>query len=629
MATTAQRLIVNVESGNLLPTIEGLTGSTQPRYVLGDTTPVEIYLVKTSGGGTTPLAPVSFPAGATVRLAVGVVNQHPTSGDWHLGFGANETGELDASVSAADLEDALNALASITSAGGVTVSKVGNQYQITFNTYGNKGAFTGRSSSLFPASEIQIQTLQEGDATTHEVVLVNLFVRPIALTTTFTDLPVPSGSYGANNFELAGSIRSGSFRLQLSYGQDGTTYTLWTQPILPNQNPTQISQIIFQSLVNSGWGQVTGNATKNAWGATVTLLENYSWRVDFVAPEFTTTIPVVAPTIVGIDVADLIPLEGKQGELNLATAEAIAYLGSESSKRATLELEVTAGSINQTLCQVQCDIVGEVIVDGAFAPVPLDVPLAESVANNRFVRRDADQTLDSTSKNQIWENLTGVTTPTGVDLVAALTGAATPSASNVFATMGDIVTYDQSLNTTDSVQFSQVTATTGFLGPITASGASSTVSVDSAGLTMVGTDPMAITFPDTTTITTGLPVMSPSDTNVAVVWDIANQKWGTSAGGMAVAYDQAGSYTIVSEPYGSSAGDPALKVSRDAGVNHMELNSYGLKFPDATTQESAPVYSAGTGQSGGTGATIHGDDYPDEVHIVIGGVTYAMPARIV
>ena len=72
MATTAQRLIVNVESGALLPSFDGVVGTTQPRYTLGDTNPVEIYLVKSQGalGG---VAQVPFPGGATVRLAIGVV----------------------------------------------------------------------------------------------------------------------------------------------------------------------------------------------------------------------------------------------------------------------------------------------------------------------------------------------------------------------------------------------------------------------------------------------------------------------------------------------------------------------------------------------------------------------------
>jgi hypothetical protein len=53
-----------------------------------------------------------------------------------------------------------------------------------------------------------------------------------------------------------------------------------------------------------------------------------------------------------------------------------------------------------------------------------------------------------------------------------------------------------------------------------------------------------------------------------------------------------------------------------------------ITFADATTQTSAPVYSAATVVTGGT-ADLSSDDYPDEITIVIAGVTYAMPARVV
>lgn len=55
----------------------------------------------------------------------------------------------------------------------------------------------------------------------------------------------------------------------------------------------------------------------------------------------------------------------------------------------------------------------------------------------------------------------------------------------------------------------------------------------------------------------------------------------------------------------------------------------GITYPDATVQESAPVVSTGTVIHSGGGGHIDALDYPDEIRIVIGGVTYAMPARVV
>jgi hypothetical protein len=59
------------------------------------------------------------------------------------------------------------------------------------------------------------------------------------------------------------------------------------------------------------------------------------------------------------------------------------------------------------------------------------------------------------------------------------------------------------------------------------------------------------------------------------------------------------------------------------------INLSGLiTFSDATTQSSAPVVSTGTVVTLGT-ADLSSADYPDEITINIGGVTYAMPARII
>lgn len=719
MATTAQRLIINVETGTLVPAFESVVGTTSPRYTLGDTTPVELYLVKTTGStGTTSQVP--FPAGATVRLAVGVVNQQPTSGTWALTFGADTATGLAFNATASALETALNALPSITAAGGVTVAKVGNQYQITFTNVGARADFTGGSLSLVPASQVGIQTLQQGDASTREVVLVALAVSPIAQTSTFTDVAAPSGSYGPNNFSLTGGVRGGGFKLQLQYTQGTSTRTVWTNTISPFASFSDISQAIFSALTNDGWGSVTGNLTTNAWGLQVSGVDYLSWRVDFTAPVFSTPITVVAPTVVGINTTGITALAGKVGELSLATVEAIAYLNTQESKTAKVEVEVEAAGDVQTLIQTNCELAGQVIVSGAFAPLTADVPLGESVANNRFIRRDADQTLDPTSTNQIWENLTGVTTPTGVDLVGALTNAVTPSAANPLVTLSQVQTFDQPLNTTDAPTFAgltvddgantgvftqgnrlELTSVSGLDGGVYVNGASVAFSLTN-GTDTVTVDLAGVTFADATQQTTafipadylskagnlaGLASVSTARTNLGLgtmataaaadylakannLSDLpsastarTNLGLGTmalAASGdyLAKADNLAGLASVATARTNLGLGTMALETATDyltkadnlasladaassrtnLGLGDSDSPTFAnvtlglagvITFGDATTQESAPTYSAGTGQSGGSGSTIHNGNYPDEVQIVIGGVTYAMPARIV
>lgn len=666
MATTAQRIIIDTEAGRLLGSFGGLTGVTNPNFILGDSCPLEIYLAGQQGIGGV-MAPVPFPAGATIRVAVGLVNTQPTSGDWSLEYDGDETDPLAYDVSAATLQTELNALASVTSAGGLTVSQVGTQYRIAWNTTGAKDPFATGANTLVPASTPQVQTLQEGDATTKEVVLLNLAVNPIGLTDTFTDTPAPVGSYSPTGYSLTGLVRGGSYKLEFSWEQDGDSYTTQTDSILSSANTQQISQAIFNALVNDGWGQITGNATTNAWGVNATQLDAGKWRLDFTAPQFTTAVTVVAPTVTDIITTDLEGYAGKVGVLGFNTVEAVAFLGNEASRNAILEVEIEDADGVQTLLQAPCTLEGQVIAGGVYASIPVSTPLTEAVANNRFLRRDADQTLDTTSKNQLWENLTGVTSPTGVDLVAALTGAALPSASNVFATISDLSAnnpFDQDLNTTDSVEFNLVgfsNATSIAKGTFdNGMGGSNGISLNcavgyelnwqagrlcsttNAGVTKTdifldsklnfdGDSTLGIVFGDSTTQTTAA-VFFDQDLNTT---DSATFLGLTTTGGDVTLNDNATPTSTYQFKWDAST---AIAGYYGGAVPVVEITSNGivfgaigatLTFSDSTVQESAPVYSAATSIHSGGGGHIDANDYPDEIRIVIGGVTYAMPARTI
>lgn len=462
MATTAQRLIIDVDAGRLIGSFNSMVGTTQPEFTVGDTCPVEVYLVEQPGLGA-PLTGVPFPAGSIVRCALGVVNAQPTSGLWGVTFGGETVSGLAYNITSEALAAELNDLAAITAAGGVTVDKVGGQFRVSFLTYGNKGLFSAAGNTLVPASDLQIQTLQEGSSVTNEVVMLNLSLRPIALNYSFTDLDPITASTTPSTFTIDGGVASGTYRLNLSWGQNGITYNVTTNAIQYTANIGDVSQAVFDALVNNGWGTELNNLTSNTWGVTVTELSPETSRIDFTAPTFTTPIPVVAPTITGIDVTELFPLVGKKAELNLNTVEALAYLGTDERARCVLEIEVEAAGNVQTLLQTGCTLLGQVIYAGTFAPIPLTVPMSEAVADARFLRRDIDQSLDSTTRNQVWENLTGVTSPTGVDLVGALTNASAPTASNPFATLDDVGVFNQSLNTTDAVIFTGLRLTAGGL----------------------------------------------------------------------------------------------------------------------------------------------------------------------
>lgn len=144
-------------------------------FTLGDTIPtVNIYLIDGDGGYDA----ASGTAGYTPRLGIGATGGIPTGGTFTLTFGANTTSALSYAISAADLSTALNALASVVTAGGVTVSGSSPRWVVTFVALGSMAAFTASGTSLTPSSGVSISTLTEGSGSAYEVQLIRLAKNP-------------------------------------------------------------------------------------------------------------------------------------------------------------------------------------------------------------------------------------------------------------------------------------------------------------------------------------------------------------------------------------------------------------------------------------------------------------------
>jgi hypothetical protein len=595
MPTRSLRFVVDTENSRLLPGFRSILSTLTPRFTVGDQVPVEVYLTKPVAGSGQVLQEVPFPAGAVLRVAVGQVNQSPTAGSWSLSYDGDETSALAFDASASAVQTALNALASITSAGGVTVSRVGDAYSIEFNTVGARDTITGSAGTLVPLSSVALQTLQEGTASVKEVVFAQVKVRPIALCETFSDLAAPTISRTGQTYSINGAAKSGSYNLSVTY--DGDTATTYEIPY--NANLNQIESAILDALLFLDWSRGSDPRPVR-----VVQTDAQTWAVSYWDS---------GAYLSGVNGANLVGFAGKAGTLSLNTAEALAFIGSEANRRAIFEVEVEVDGERQTLVQAGADVAADLVLAGAFEPSSLEEALSETVANARFVRRDADQSLDATSKDQIWENITGVTSPSGVDLVAALTGAAAPSGANVLATMADIPpAFDQDLNTTDSVTFAGLTIPDGGTGGFNFSvGAINALEI-SDGTSTLSVRNSDIVFPDTTVQTTAYPgfdqSLNTTDSPAFVDLDISGQ--------------------ITLSGFGGSTIGP-LAYSASDGVITTQYSATGITFADTTVQESAPVHSAGTVVTGGGGSSITGGGYPDEIQIVIGGVLYAMPARVV
>ena len=171
--------------------------------VLGSKIPVNLYFVDGEGA----FDPLSGDATYSVKVGIGKLGQSSTGGTYTLSYGGNTTSALAYNASAATVSTALNLLASIVSAGGVTVSGTWPVLVVTFNSVGVRTAITGTQDALTPTSALIIDEFQVGDVSTVSKWGIENAISPPVYQTTWT--PITNGWTAVldlSTFELAASL---------------------------------------------------------------------------------------------------------------------------------------------------------------------------------------------------------------------------------------------------------------------------------------------------------------------------------------------------------------------------------------------------------------------------------------
>ena len=165
----------------------------QPRDVMqGDTYNLRILGVEPSPLGNATRLWRYVPLPTSLYVGIGAIGAAPTLGTFTLTFGADTTAALAYNATAAQVASALNALASITSAGGVAVTGPDSgPYQIVFTTAGSRALITGGADLLYPLSSIRVYEARAGDVSTTEIQVVVIDRQPAALAQTFAAIPAP------------------------------------------------------------------------------------------------------------------------------------------------------------------------------------------------------------------------------------------------------------------------------------------------------------------------------------------------------------------------------------------------------------------------------------------------------
>ncbi len=400
---SAIKLFIDPKQGLAFGNFAGSSQISNPTFTLGDTAGIEIYLVENTQVATYPRQEIGFPTSPGIKVAIGSIDESPTAGTWTIAYGGNTSSALPYNATAAQLQAALNALASITAAGGVTVSKVGDNYNIAFNTAGVRTELTTDGSSLIPISTATVATLQAGTVSKPQISLVHLQRTVAGLATTFTQT---TASQITVDTLAAWDGSKASFRVSISPDPKGGTFTLAFD--------AQTGDDVSTASINVGASALDVQNALNIKAlvdkVAVSQVGAYAYDISVSTQPGTNGLTANA--------AGLLSFSGYKGDLSLNTAEAISLLDGAESVETTLEVEITSDSKTLTLLQIPCTLKNAVIDEGAVEPLVLDTYLSQTTADGRYLRQ-SNNLSDLGSASTARTNL-GVYSTSQVDTALAL-----------------------------------------------------------------------------------------------------------------------------------------------------------------------------------------------------------------
>lgn len=368
--------------------------ATAPVIKQGDTLGIELHWVDDTNITGLVMEEVEFPPSAEISMAIGVIEVAPTYGTFTLTFGANETTPLNYNATATDVQNALNALPLIASAGGVTVSLQNRSYRIIFNNAGVISETIGfGDNDLFPTSSIGIMNARVGTALVRAIYQVHIKQSPVAYTETFTNQDQATVSVTV--------IRSAAFtgdtrvwRVSVSPNPKAGTFVLKYNDgaNLVVSNPISVYSTASEVIASIG----------DEWA--VQKSGSFSW--DISTPQSYTNLVA--------DGGGILSFNAKYCELSLNTVEVENLLNGASSAVATLEIETVVNGVRSTLIQTLITLVNDLIDEADYTVVSR----SEVMPIDSVVRYDTSQSLSEAQKLQARNNIGAVGSSVNVDSLA-------------------------------------------------------------------------------------------------------------------------------------------------------------------------------------------------------------------
>lgn len=369
---SAIKLFIDPRTGSAFGNFSGTSSLTNPVFTLGDTATIELYLVEDTGLSAYPRQEIGFPTSPGIKVAVGAIDESPLAGTWSLSYGGNTTTALAFNATPAAVQAALNLLASITAAGGVTVSQIGDNYNIVFNANGARTELITNGAALIPLSSATVATLQTGDANKPAIYLVHLQRTVAGLATSFT--PTEPSAINVEALTAWDGTKA-TYRASISPDPKGGSFSLYFDPLAGTAVSTAAISVGASALDVQNALSVGSLAEGKV---SVTQVGAYAYDISVKTQPGTNGLTA--------DAAGLLSYSGYKGEISLNTAEAISLLDGANSVETILEVEITSDSKKLTVLQIPCILHNAVIDEGAVQPLVLDTYLSQTTADGRYFK---------------------------------------------------------------------------------------------------------------------------------------------------------------------------------------------------------------------------------------------------
>jgi hypothetical protein len=367
-------LYVDIQRRRLIRDIFSDEDASLPSLVQGDGYNVKLHAVQIRPGRPVGQPYEFVPLPDAVFVGIGRVGDVPLTGTFTLTFGANTTDAISINATAAQVATAINALASIVSAGGVTVAgETGGPWQVAFSSVGSRDFFTANVDAVFPLGAFTDYRLRAGTASLTEIQLLVIDPQLATLAETFTNLPSAAGSVTKLQVGASGvpdiqrvTISQDAYAGGFSLDFDGES-----TGFIPHDADAAEIQSILESLSNIDVDDVRVTGSKPAW------------EISFIGL-------TGSQELMTIDVSGLSVPVGKQGLLTLATGGIELLVSGKSSDSATFEIQGIVSGNHATIFQSECTILNDGIPSS-----PVAAPTTPTLATQSEVTALANRVDDA------------------------------------------------------------------------------------------------------------------------------------------------------------------------------------------------------------------------------------------